>query len=574
METKQEQVKDNPLHKEFSRLLDDDFKDRKLIENKIIKAKVIEILKSYVVVDARAKSEAMIPITEFKEEELSKLKVGDTLNCFLERIESMRSGEIVLSYSKAKQLDAWDKVVKAYENKEEIDGVISSKIKGGYIFQAFGGSLPCFLPSSQLDTRPIKRVENLMNTVIKVLPVRLDRTRGNCSVSRRAILEKNKFAETAEVLKTLKEGDIVEAQVRATTSWGVFLAYKSLDMLLHVSDLDHGRVKNPADLVSIGQNIKVKITKIDSTTNRISASVKALSASPYDNIEKEFKIGEIYPGEIVKLMDYGAFCRLKSGVEGLIHQSMIDWTNRNIKPSKVFSVGQQIKVKVTSIEKETKRVSLDYKATLENPWDKIKDLLGKETKIKINNVTDKAIFGDLLDTKLSGMLHYKEISYAENIEDLKKFKKNDVINVKILELKDDKIRFSKRALEKDPLDWFKDNKKKVGDIITTRIYEVLKTGVKVAIDQDKKLIVTIRKADLAKEAANARPEVFSKGNALDAKITELDLNSRRIKLSVRAAQIEEEKSLIAKFGEGATKSGATLKGIFEKAIGKKNKKEK
>ena len=219
-------------------------------------------------------------------------------------------------------------------------------------------------------------------------------------------------------------------------------------------------------------------------------------------------------------------------------------------------------------------MSLDYKATLENPWDKIKDLLGKETKIKINNVTDKAIFGDLLDTKLSGMLHYKEISYAENIEDLKKFKKNDVINVKILELKDDKIRFSKRALEKDPLDWFKDNKKKVGDIITTRIYEVLKTGVKVAIDQDRKLIVTIRKADLAKEAADARPEVFSKGNALDAKITELDLNSRRIKLSVRAAQIEEEKSLIAKFGEGATKSGATLKGIFEKAIGKKNKKEK
>ena len=278
METKQEQVKDNPLHKEFSRLLDDDFKDRKLIENKIIKAKVIEILKSYVVVDARAKSEAMIPITEFKEEELSKLKVGDTLNCFLERIESMRSGEIVLSYSKAKQLDAWDKVVKAYENKEEIDGVISSKIKGGYIFQAFGGSLPCFLPSSQLDTRPIKRVENLMNTVIKVLPVRLDRTRGNCSVSRRAILEKNKFAETAEVLKTLKEGDIVEAQVRATTSWGVFLAYKNLDMLLHVSDLDHGRVKNPADLVTIGQNIKVKITKIDSATNRISASVKALSS--------------------------------------------------------------------------------------------------------------------------------------------------------------------------------------------------------------------------------------------------------------------------------------------------------
>ena len=217
---------------------------------------------------------------------------------------------------------------------------------------------------------------------------------------------------------------------------------------------------------------------------------------------------------------------------------------------------------------------MSYKATQENPWDKLKKKINEEVKIKINNISDKAIFGEIVDMGLSGMLHYKEISYQENIEDLKKFKKNEIISVKILEIKDEKIRFSKRALEKDPLNWFKENKKKVGDVITTRIHEVLKTGVKVAVDQDKNLIVTIRKADLAKDAADARPEVFSKNNALDAKITELDLNSRKIKLSVKAAQIDEEKSLIAKFGEGATKSGATLKGIFEKAIGKKGKKEK
>jgi ribosomal protein S1 len=198
----------------------------------------------------------------------------------------------------------------------------------------------------------------------------------------------------------------------------------------------------------------------------------------------------------------------------------------------------------------------------------------EEVKIKINNISDKAIFGDLVDGGLSGMLHYKEISYDENIENLKKFKKNEILNVKIIEIKDDKIKFSKRALDKDPFDWFKDNNKKVGDIITTRIHEVLKTGVKVSIDKDKKLIVTIRKADLAKETADQRPEVFSKDNALDSKIIELDLKNRKIKLSVKAAQIDEEKSLIAKFGEGATKSGATLKGIFEKAIGKKGKKEK
>ena len=197
-----------------------------------------------------------------------------------------------------------------------------------------------------------------------------------------------------------------------------------------------------------------------------------------------------------------------------------------------------------------------------------------ESQNKINNITDKALFGELENTGLSGMLHYKEISYQENAEDLKKFKKGDSIEVKIIEVKDEKIRFSKRALEKDPLNWFTENNKKVGDIITTRIHEVLKTGVKVSIDREKKLIVTIKKTDLAKDAADARPEVFSSGNALDAKITDLDLKTRRIKLSVKAAQIDEEKSLIAKFGEGATKSGATLKGIFEKAIGKKAKKEK
>ena len=327
-------------------------------------------------------------------------------------------------------------------------------------------------------------------------------------------------------------------------------------------------------MVTIGQKLKVKITKIDKETNRVSASVKALTEDPYENIEKKYKVGEIYEGVVTKIMDYGCFVKIEDSIEGLVHNSELDWTNRNVRPNKVLSVSQKIKFKIVNIDKETKRISLSYKAVLDNPWDKIKEQIGKEVKIKINSITDKAIFGEIVDTKLSGMLHYKEISYLENSEDLKKFKKGEIINVKILEAKDEKIRFSKRALEKDPLDWFKDNGKKVGDVITTRVHEVLKTGVKVAVDQDRKLIVTIRKADLAIDSADARPEVFSKDNKLDTKITELDMVNRKVKLSVKAAQKDEEKSLIAKFGEGATKSGATLKGIFEKAIGKKGKKEK
>ena len=573
MTTEQEIKNLNPLHKEFQNLLDQDFKDRKLKENEIIKATVTEITKNFIVVDCKAKMEGMIPIEEFKnDDELTKLKVGSQIDVYLERIESFK-GEIVISRDKARKMKAWKKMEKVFETQEEMTGYITGKVKGGFIATVEG--LPCFMPSSQIDVRPLKRIDHLMNTPVKVIATRIDKNRGNVCVSRRAVLEKSKNAEVTKALKNINEGDIVEnAIVKATTDWGIFLDINGVDALLHVSDLSHGRVKKPADLVTIGQKLKVKITKIDNKTNRVSASIKALTENPYESIEKNYKVGEIYEGVVTKIMDYGCFVKIEDGIEGLIHSSELDWTNRNVKPSKVLSVSQSIKFKIVSIDKETKRISLSYKSTLENPWDKIKDKMGQEVKIKINNITDKAIFGEITEFGLSGMLHYKEISYQENIEDLKKFKKNDILDVKILEIKEDKIRFSKRALKRDPLDWFKENSKKVGDVITTRIHEVLKTGVKVSIDKDKELIVTIRKADLAKDAADARPEVFSPGNALDAKITELDLSNRRVKLSVKAAQIDEEKSLIAKFGEGATKSGATLKGIFEKAIGKKDKKEK
>ena len=573
MAIEQELKKTNPLHKEFQNLLDEDFRDRKLKENEIIKATVTEVTKNFIVVDCKAKMEGMIPVDEFKnDDELSKLKVGSTIDVYLERIESFK-GEIVISRDKARKMKAWKKMEKVFESKEELTGYITGKVKGGFICTV--ESLPCFMPSSQVDQKPLRRVDHLMNTPIKVIATKIDKNRGNVCVSRRAVLEKSKNAEITEALKNIKEGDTVDdAVVKATTDWGIFLDINGVDALLHVSDLSHGRVKKPADLVTIGQKLKVKITKIDPKTNRVSASVKALTEDPYSNIEKNYKVGEIYEGTVTKLMDYGAFVRIQEGIEGLVHSSELDWKNRNIKPSKVLSASQKIKFKVVNIDKDSKRISLSYKAILDNPWDKVKEKIGKEVKIKINNVTDKAIFGELVDLGLTGMLHYKEISYEENIEELKKFKKNDLLNVKIIEIKDEKIRFSKRALDKDPLEWFSDNKKKVGDIITTRIHEVLKTGVKVAIDKDKKLIVTIKKVDLAKESADARPEVFSPGNALDAKITELDLKNRKIKLSVKAAQIDEEKSLIAKFGEGATKSGATLKGIFEKAIGSKKKKKK
>ena len=559
--------------KEFESLLNDDFKDRKLKEGEIIKATVTEITKNFIVVDCKAKMEGMIPIEEFKnDDELSKLNVGSKIEVFLERIESFK-GEIIISREKARRMKAWNKMEKVFETGEEITAYITGRVKGGFIATCDG--LPTFMPASQIDIKPLKRFDHLMNVPLKVIATRIDKVRGNVCTSRRAVLEKSKDIDTKEALKNLKEGDIIEdAKVKATTDWGIFIDIKGIDALLHVSDLSHGRVKKPSDLVTIGQTIKVKITKIDKVTNRVSASVKALTEDPYDNLEKKYKIGSIYTGTVTKLMDYGAFVRLEDGIEGLIHSSELSWTNKNVQTSKILSASQEVKIKIVSIDSAAKRISLSYReANSENPWKEIKDKVGSVVEVTINNVTDKAVFADL-DNGLTGMLHYRELSYQEENKDLKKFKKGQKIKVKITELKDDKLRFSIRALEKDPFDWFKENKKKEGSIITTRVHEVLKTGVKVSVDPEKNIIVMIKKNQLAKEASDARPEIFVPGNALDAMITELDLDKREIALSVKAAQIYEEKGLVAKFGVNAAKSGATLAGIFQKALGKTSKKKK
>ena len=558
--------------KEFESLLNNDFKDRKLQENEIIKATVTEITEKFIVVDCKAKMEGMIPIEEFKnDDELSKLKVGSKIEVYLERIESFK-GEIIISRDKARRMNSWKKMEKVFETGEEITAYITGKVKGGFIATCDG--LPTFMPASQIDVRPLKKFDHLMNVPLKVIATRIDKVRGNVCTSRRAVLEKNKVADVKEALKNLNEGDIIEdAKVKATTDWGIFLDIRGIDALLHVSDLSHGRVKKPSDLVTIGQTMKVKITKIDPETNRVSASVKALTEDPYANLEKKYEIGSEYTGIVTKIMDYGAFVKLEDGIEGLIHSSEISWTNKNTNPAKVLTNNQEVKVKIVSIDSEAKRISLSYRETQPNPWKEIEDKVGEIVDVTINNITDKAIFADM-ENGLTGMLHFRELSYNEADQDLKKFKKGQKIKVKIVELKDDKLRFSVRAMDKDPMDWFKDNGKKEGSIITTRVAEVLKTGVKVSVDPDKHIIVMIKKNQLAKEAADARPEIFVPGNALDAMITELDLEKRKVSLSVKEAQIYEEKNLIQKFGANAAKSGATLAGIFQKALGKDPKKKK
>ena len=560
--------------KEFETLLNEDFKKRDFKEGKIIKATVSEIGKKHIFVETGLKSEGAIPIEEFKiSKELDKLKVGSKIDVYLEKIESYK-GDIIVSREKAKRMGSWEKMTKAFENQKEVEGIITNKVKGGFIVNI--DSCLCFLPGSQVDTKPIKNMDSLMNTPQKFLCVKLDKTRGNIVVSRKAVLSKSRDKELANILSKIKEGDIVNAQVKSILDWGAFLDLNGADALLHVTDLSYSRVDKPSSLLSVGQTIKVKIIKIDPETKRISCGVKQMHPDPYENLDKKYEIGKIYDGTVTKIVDYGAFVKLQEGLEGLVHQSSLSWTKKNIHPSKILSSSQKIKVKVIELDTEKRRISLSYKDTLENPWTAFtnKYQVGSIVNTRIKNVADFALFVSIENSEFDGMIHYKDISWQETEESLKKYKKNDLVKAKLLEidLEKEKIRLGIKQLDKDPFDFFlkKENK----EIITATVMEVLKNGIKVSVGNDKNLLLTIKKNQLAKEIEDCRPEIFTKGNKVDCMIVDLDKEKRKASLSIKELEKHNEKVAIEKYGKDGSSSGAVLGDILGKVFKSKKKKEK
>ena len=560
--------------KEFETLLNEDFKKRDFKEGKIIKATVSEIGKKHIFVETGLKSEGAIPIEEFRiSKELDKLKVGSKIDVYLEKIESYK-GDIIVSREKAKRMGSWEKMTKAFENQKEVEGMITNKVKGGFIVNV--ESCLCFLPGSQVDTKPIKNMDSLMNTPQKFLCVKLDKSRGNIVVSRKAVLSKSRDKELANILSKIKEGDIVNAQVKSILDWGAFLDLNGADALLHVTDLSYSRVDKPSSLLSIGQTIKVKIIKIDPETKRISCGVKQMHPDPYKDLEKKYEVGKIYDGMVTKIVDYGAFVKLQEGLEGLVHQSSLSWTKKNIHPSKILSSSQKIKVKVIELDTEKRRISLSYKDTLENPWTAFtkKYQAGSIVNTKIKNIADFALFVSIENSEFDGMIHYKDISWQETEESLKKFKKNDLLKAKLLEidLEKEKIRLGIKQLDKDPFDFFikKENK----EIITATVMEVLKNGIKVSVGNDKNLLLTIKKNQLAKEIEDCRPEIFTKGNKVDCMIVDLDKEKRKASLSIKELEKHNEKVAIEKYGKDGSSSGAVLGDILGKVFKSKKKKEK
>ena len=556
-------------HKEFEKLLSEDLHSRKFSEGEVSTAVISEIGKKYVFVDLGLKSEGAIPIEEFKfSKEIDKIKVGAKIDVLVEKIENFK-GDVVVSREKARRHQSWKRMEIAFKNKEEVNGTIISKCKGGFVVDV--DSCLCFLPGSQVDLKPLKNIDHLMKIPQTFECVKLDKKRGNIVLSRRAVLEKKRDSNKVEMMSKLKEGDIVEGTVKHLTEWGAFIDLQGVDSLLHITDISWNRVSKPSELLSLAQTLKVKITKIDPETKKISVGIKQLTEDPYEKYSQKYVVGKIYDAVVTKVHDYGCFAKLEDGLEGLIHQSELSWNKKNPQPGKILSTSQEIKVKILEKDDGKKRLSLSYKATLTNPWEKLKKEHPEGTVVEatVKNVTDFALFVSIKGLELDGMIHYKDLSWSEEEGELTKYKKKSIIKAKLLEINEEKekIRLGIKQIENDPFDYFKD--KKISDIITVTVKETSNNGIKVSVGKEK-MIISIKKNHLSKELADARPSRFGRGDKIDVMITELDASKRKISLSIKALEEKLTKEAVKKYG--SEDSGASLGEILGPIL--KNKKEK
>jgi len=558
-------------HKEFEKLLSDDLNNRSFREGETVTGTVEEIGKKFVFIDLGLKSSGAIPLEEFKlTKEIDSIAIGSKIDVLLEKIEN-KNGEIVVSREKARRVKSWKKMEKAFENKEEVKGIIISKCKGGFVVNV--DSCLCFLPASQLDLRPIKNVDSLMRVPQTFECVKLDKKRGNIVLSRRAVIEKIRNKDKNKIISKLKEGDIVQGIVKNLTDWGVFIDLNGVDALLHITDISWSRINKPSELLSLGQSVKVKITKIEPVKLKISVSIKHLTEDPYAKIINKYEIGKKYPATVTKVQDYGCFAKLEDGLEGLIHQSELSWTKKNIHPGKILSTSQKIEVIVLEKDIEKRRLSLSYKNTLVNPWDKFnKDFkVGDESEGSIKNITDYGLFISIKNTELDGLCHYKDLHWSEKESELEKYKKNQIIKFKILEInrQEEKIRLGIKQLEDDPFDYF--TNKNVSDVITAIVQGTSQNGIYVNVGK-KNLSILIKKNQLAKEVENQRQSRFVKGDHIDALITELDKEKRKVSLSIKVLEEKMTKEAVKKYG--SKDSGGVLGEILGPLLVKKNKKKK
>lgn len=556
----------NESNAELEALLNDDLSQRTVQENTIIKGRVEKIEDKFITIDVKGKSSGMIDKSELSREELDNLAVDGELEVYVERVEN-KVGDIVLSVEKARRAKAWKKIEDAFTNKEKVSGLVKNSVKGGFIVEIFG--IFTFCPSSQLSDRPIKSPSEFINKPLEFYIIKIDNVRMNVISSRRAILEEVKNQNKDQVISKYKLNDIVEGNVKAITSYGLFVSIENLDCLLHSSEVSHLKISNLNEMFNVGDTVKVQIIEIDLETKRISLSIKAMLPDPFITIGEKYQVGSDYDVKITKLSDFGAFAEIDEGVVGLIHSSEMKHMQKNVNPKSMFKVGDVAKVRLKEVDTEKRKISFSYKDTQPNPMESFlsKYPVGTIADTKVVNKQDFGLFLNTGDNDIDIFVHYKQISFAETSKDLDDYNKGDEVKVKIIDIKDDKINGSIRALKKDPFSFFDD--KKIGDVITVRVAEVLDNAIKVNVGEERFQTI-IKKADIALDKADQRPNRFAPGDSLDAMIADLNLNQRKVKLSIKELEKQQEKEAVEKYGSAT--SGSSLADILGTALKKKEDK--
>jgi small subunit ribosomal protein S1 len=561
----------NPTRDDFAALLSETLSNDDAFEGSVVKGKITAIEKDLAVIDVGLKMEGRVPVREFSiPGKPAELKVGDTVEVYLERIENAL-GEAVLSREKARREESWTRLEEKFNAKEQVEGVIFNKVKGGFTVDLDGAV--AFLPGSQVDVRPVRDIGPLMHSPQPFKILKMDRRRGNIVVSRREVLEATRAEQRSEIVARLAEGQVIEGVVKNITDYGAFIDLGGIDGLLHVTDMAWRRVNHPSEIVNVGDSVKVQIVRINPETQRISLGMKQLQADPWSGIEAQYPVGARYKGTVTNIADYGAFVELEPGVEGLIHVSEMSWTKKNIHPGKIVSTSQQVEVQILEVDSQKRRISLGLKQTQDNPWDTFLAAHPKGSVVEgpIRNITEFGLFVGL-DGGVDGMVHLSDLDWNKSGDEaIKDYKKNDVVKAIVLDVDGQKERISLgiKQVGGDPLESI--GKLKKGSQVTCEVLQVQENGLEVKI-ADSDITTFIKRSDLSRDRSEQRPERFNVGDKVDAAIISLDKNSRRVTVSIKALEIAEEKQAVAQYG--SSDSGASLGDIFKAAIKKKEGAEK
>jgi small subunit ribosomal protein S1 len=552
----------------FAALLDQSLGTAPGLEGTVIKGRVVAIENDMVLIDVGLKSEGRVALKEFTGPGRGgEIKPGDTVEVYLERMED-KNGEAQLSREKARREEAWTQLEKNFQANERVTGVIFSRVKGGFTVDLNGAV--AFLPGSQVDIRPVRDITPLMGTPQPFQILKMDRSRGNIVVSRRAVLEESRAEARSELVASLKEGQILQGVVKNITDYGAFVDLGGVDGLLHVTDIAWRRINHPSEALHIGQTVKVQVIRFNPETQRISLGMKQLEADPWEGVELKYPAGARFRGRVTNITDYGAFVELEPGVEGLVHVSEMSWTKKNVHPGKIVSTSQEVEVMVLDVDPQKRRISLGLKQCLPNPWEAFveKYPVGSELQGEIKNITEFGLFVGL-PGDIDGMVHLSDLDWNRPGEEVvNDYKKCDTVRVRVLDVDVEKERISLgiKQLAADPFESSLANLKK-GDIVTTTVTTVTDSGIEVTVGE---LPGFIRKAELSRDRAEQRPDRFAVGEKVDAKVTALDRATRKLTLSIKAREVEEEKKAMAEYG--SSDSGASLGDILGAALSRRGEK--